>query len=54
MTYEAIVIAYLCLYIMGSFNDTEIIEKIKFVLKDKVHISCEMGKIEFKSFEDAN
>tara|TARA_Y100001949_G_scaffold119357_1_gene101430 strand:- start:348 stop:623 length:276 start_codon:yes stop_codon:yes gene_type:complete len=34
--------------------DTETIEKIKFVLKDKIAPSVAMhgGKIEFKSFED--
>ena len=34
--------------------DTEIIEKIKFVLKDKVapSVAAHGGKIEFKSFED--
>ena len=34
--------------------DTEIIEKIKFVLKDKVapSVAAPGGKIEFKSFED--
>tara|TARA_B100000925_G_scaffold134779_1_gene100713 strand:- start:2022 stop:2318 length:297 start_codon:yes stop_codon:yes gene_type:complete len=34
--------------------DTEIIEKIKFVLKDKIapSVAAHGGKIEFKSFED--
>ena len=34
--------------------DTETIEKIKFILKDKVapSVAAHGGKIEFKSFED--